>query len=185
MTDKLPASTGLTADQLGFTKDGDVRVYFAQALSTDDKAALDLFMSDRGYNQSSKPVTFHAPSSIVQSEIAITSDTDWQDLGGVVTSPNFFVPDLNRILGQVTGAGKVSGTGVELRIIEDNLNGTIRDMVPAPRAVADTADAWKSVQFTTQLPPSTGLNMYILQGRLNGATSASIRFVSMSLLEIL
>ena len=39
-----------------------------------------------------------ASSKIIDGEMAITSSTDWQLMGGVVSSPAFFTPNLSQSL---------------------------------------------------------------------------------------
>ena len=120
-------------------------------------------------------VTFHASSKFVESTAAISNDTDWEVLGGVVTSPSFFADDLDSIVGRCTGFCEVTGLGVELRVTENGAT-----MLSSPHALSESG----TFQFDTDTPPSAGQNVYRLEARLNGATAASVSFVSMSLLEV-
>jgi len=119
---------------------------------------------------------FHASSSLVGMSTEISEVTDWQILGGVVTTPGFFCAVENivsRILAQV----EVSGTGAELRVMENGVRliGSV--------LLSDTVGAWSSIKFYSSDVPTDGTNEYSLEGRLNGASSLKIRFCSMSLLE--
>ncbi|MGH8476826.1 MAG: hypothetical protein ACRER2_13840, partial [Methylococcales bacterium] len=71
--------------------------------------------------------------------------------------------------------------GAELRVVE--INGGTTVAIGGPFSLQDTTGAWAIFQFLTGVAPRPRTNTYILLGRLNTATLASVRFVSMSLLE--
>jgi hypothetical protein len=156
------------------------RVTFASPLSPELKTSLDEYMKDAGYLPvtSAAPI-FHASTTITSEEIAIPS-LDWSDIGGVVTTPSFFCANLDRLIGRMVGEYKADGMGAELRIVEDGTR-VVSPEMPLP----DTAGTWTlSPPLVTNTPTMPGQHAYRLQGRLNGALSASIRFTSLSLLEI-
>ena len=126
-------------------------------------------------------VDFIAASEAVNTEKAITQQT-WEVLGGVVTNPRFFIHDPNQIVALVVGQLKSVGSGVELRLVED---GSEVQLNTTEFAAPDTGDAWEAFKFQTDVPPTgTTECLYRLEGRLNGATSASLRFTSMTLLRV-
>ncbi len=122
----------------------------------------------------------HSTSTVVELERAITSDGTFEDLGGARTSVDFYMPDETRAISKIVGDVKTVGTGAELRLVKSD-----SDIVVSPVLVpGDTTGAWVAmsiVSIDAKLDANT--QIYKLQGRLNGATSASVRFVSMSLLE--
>jgi hypothetical protein len=129
-------------------------------------------------------VKFHASSKIVDEETAVLTSA-WSTIGGIVTNIGFFIPNLAAALGRVVGEYKAVGTGAQLRVIEVGADGTEVEIMTPPKDLADTADVWTKTKFTcVNTPPRSGDSTFRLEGRLNGATSASVRFLSMSLLEI-
>jgi len=128
---------------------------------------------------SGDPVTrlkFHASSTLADLEKTLAS-SEWAVLGGVVTTPEFFC-SVGSILARVVGSYRAVETGAELRLVEDGTRvlGTFQ--------IPDSADAWTKMQWFSSDVPLAGTHEYTLEGRLNGASSASVRFVSMSLLEV-
>lgn len=120
-------------------------------------------------------IRFHGSSTIVQAEAGVPAG-DWVSIGGVVTTPEFFAP-VASLKSRVIGSYKASGNGAELRLVEDGTK------VLATFALPDTTDAWATMQWFTTEQGSEGTHAYSLQARLGKATSASVRYVSMSLLE--
>jgi hypothetical protein len=56
------------------------------------------------------------------------------------------------------------------------------DAVIASFNCPNTAAAWVPIGFSTSTPRAGYHNVYLVQGRLNGATALEIRFGTMSLL---
>lgn len=143
---------------------------------------------DPGWGNDPQPVqtqlVFRASSKIVELEQVLTNTTGFDTLGGVVTTPTFFVANPAMIVGRCVGAFKAVGTGAQLQILEILEDGTVNNLTPTPFDIPDSADEWKNQGFNIQVPPSAGMNRYLLEGKLNGATSASVEFVSMSIMEI-
>jgi hypothetical protein len=124
---------------------------------------------------------FVSSSKVVSGEKAIQS-TSWETLGGVVTSPSYFVPDLSEVFARIVGSAKTTGGTIELRFVEENGSG---DTVLHSSAweVSDTSGAWAPISFTTNVAPTEGTYAYRLDGKLGTASSASVRFMSASLLR--
>ena len=175
----IEAATGLLPTRTSTEPVQYERLTFATDLTAEEKAALDLYMTDAGYAVVSAAwPLFHAATTVTSDEVLITT-LDWMDLGGVVTTPDFFCDDLARLFGRVIGEYRAVGTGAQLRIVEDG----VRVMSPEGD-LPDTAAAWVLTPgLMTDQPSLAGKHTYTLQGRLNGAISASIRFTSMSLIE--
>jgi hypothetical protein len=104
---------------------------------------------------------------------------DWTDLGGVVTTPQFFCRDLTRLFGRVVGEYRSVGDGAQIRIVEDGA----RIMSPEGD-LPDSGGVWALIPgLSTDVPSLSGQHSYRVQGRLRSATSGSIRFTSISLIE--
>lgn len=151
-------------------------VKFAAELDAAQKAALDAIVA--AHSGAPVPVpTFRASSTLIGLESEISAVGGFEVLGGVVTTPDFFSPNLAALVSRIVGEYNAIGTGAELRVVEDG--GTVLGSLE----LAEAAD-WTKMQWFTTTPPSAGTHHYTLEGRLNGATSASVRFVSMTLLEL-
>lgn len=71
------------------------------------------------------------------------------------------------------------GDGAQIRIVEDE----VRVMSPEGD-LPDSGSAWTLIPgLSTDVPSLAGQHSYRVQGRLRSATSASIRFTSISLIE--
>lgn len=124
---------------------------------------------------------FKASSKMIEDEKAITADTTWETVAGVVTTIGFFLPDTTYAVGRVVGQVKTVGEGVQLRLVRDSDGTALNFNAFEP---GDTGDVWQAMQFSTDQDPGGATDLYRLEARLNGATSASLRYVSMSLLEV-
>lgn len=125
---------------------------------------------------------FLASSKMVENEVTVTEVATWQVLGGVVTTPGFFAP-VAQLVGRIVGQALVSGAGAELRVVEKS-NGFPDAVVLGPAAIADSAGAWKVVNVNSNATPRSRTNLYELQGRLNGAVSMKVRYMSLTLLRV-
>lgn len=134
-----------------------------------------------GYIPTPTQANFIASTKMIEGEKAITSGTPFEVLAGVVTTIGFFLSTSVDAVGRVVGEIKTDGVGVELRLVRSSDGAVLTSTVFAP---GDTLDVWQVMQFSTDQDPGRETETYILEGRLNAATSAAIRFVSMSLLEI-
>ncbi len=132
-----------------------------------------------------KPIVFHASSKIIDGVVQIETSSSWQLLGGVVSNPAFFIPNISAALGRFVTAYNTVGSGAQIRISEDDsLGGPVKFLRTTPTELPDTSGSWKQdvhLDTTTVLRPTR--NMYLIEGRLNGATSASVGFASITLLE--
>lgn len=153
---------------------------FEPDLPAEQEANLDAVVA--AHDGVERIVDFVAASEAIGLELQITEDATWQMLGGVVTNPLFFIPNSEEVIGRIVGQVKTQGVGVEIRLVEDGTEVQLNSNVfQAP----DTAGAWQSFKFQTDTPPqSQDETLYRLEGRLNGATSASLRFTSMTLLRV-
>jgi hypothetical protein len=123
---------------------------------------------------------FHVAARINDIDGVITQDASWQVLGGVVSHPQFFITDLTKVVGALDLEIKTTGATAELRVEEQADGG---NTIVATATLPDTGGAWQRFSFNNSVPPSAGKNTYELQGRLNGATAAEVRYVTLSLLE--
>ena len=99
-------------------------------------------------------------------------------LGGSPTHPTFFgIADAEDIVIKASGEMRVSGAGVELRIVRSS------DGVAVTSALTpgDTSGAWDPFSLTTDVALALTPETYILEGRLNGAAPASVRFTVLQL----
>jgi hypothetical protein len=163
----------------GCYEGGEINVLFSAPLSDPDKAKLDATVAAHK-GKVVLSATFIVTAEVVHDEVALSPT--WADLGGVVTSIDYFVPDLATAVARVVGAYKASGAGAQIRIVV-GLPGTDEPM-SAVLDLPDTGGAWAFIPtFNSNTPPPAGKAMYRLQGQLNGAASASVQYTSMSLLE--
>lgn len=158
---------------------------FISALTTAEKTALDALRdAHQGVLLKRR---FHGGISIAQGPISITSDAPWQTLGGIVSRLRFFTPHVFNTFGRITADIKTVGTTAQLQLIGDDRGGGAPPaevaLTSAPEALPGTASVWQKIRFDTDVAPRALECVYRLEGRLNGATSAEIRFCSLSLLE--
>jgi hypothetical protein len=147
--------------------------------SSEDITAIDGVI-DAHTGNPSPVVVWHASSVLAESEKS-TSDTDpnWTELGGSVTTPNFFTPNVAACLGRVVGMVKTNGTGAKLRLREGEVIPTGGYNVP------DTEGEWTAMQWFAPDHPTAGTHSYALEGQLptSGATELKVKYVAVSLLE--
>lgn len=169
---QVPLSVDVGASQ--------VIIEFSPDLPAEQEANLDAAVA--AHDGVRAIVEFIAASEAVNTEKAITQDQTWEVLGGVVTNPLFFIHDPNQVVARVVGQLKTVGVGMEMRLVE---NSGEKVLTSAVFQAPDSADAWQEFKFQTDVPPDSQTEtLYRLEGRLNGATSASIRFTAMTLLRV-
>jgi hypothetical protein len=119
--------------------------------------------------------TFLGSSIAVQNEVEVTS-SEFSGVGGIVTTPSFF-GSLASLRCKLIGSYKTTGLGAELRFVEDDTK------VMGTFSLPDSSGAWQTMEWFTDVEPSEGTREYILEAKLGAASSAYLRFVSMSLLS--
>jgi len=152
---------------------------FPTDLSGDEQTALSALVAA---HTGAPPTTivFHASSVLTDAEASVTDqDPSWTALGGSVTTPNFFTPNLAYCTGRVVGEVKSNGTGGKLRVKEGTATPSGGYNVP------DTGGEWELMQWFTPDAPTAGTHKYTLEGQLpsSGATALAVRCVAISLLE--
>lgn len=126
---------------------------------------------------------FRASATIVALPVQpIIQNLTWETLGGVVTNPQFFVPDLTKALGQIQGTSQAVGATAELRVVERSLADS-SEVVVAEATIAASV-TMEALVFQSTVAPRPGPNEYRLEGRLNGAVSAAVGFVSYGLFQV-
>jgi hypothetical protein len=153
-------------------------IYFADILSAEDKTTLDGVVAA---HQGDPPtqVVFKAPSNLLMDAKSVTEDQDWETMGGTVTTVASFVPDVNKAWGRLIGQCKVAGAGAQVRLIRQS-NGAV---CGGPFDVGDSGGEWEYLQqWATQNQPP-GIECFLLQARLNGATSMEMQYFLVSLFQ--
>jgi len=184
---ELEAVIGVMPDQIDIEQDL-VEVVYDTPLTAEQELGLGQVYS--GHTGEQIPyVKFYAATKLVQTEVVITQQNEWQQLGGVLTRPGFFVKNVDRSFARLAGFikyVKVDGNaiGPELRVVRQDFKG--EDLVmtnPIIHTESYNPVEWHPFEmFTT--PISSDLEAeYRIEGRLNGAVSSSIKYVSLTLLE--
>lgn len=164
--------------------EGAIEVHFVDtapnAISDADKAIVDAVVAAHAGLQGAD---FKASSKMVeQAELDIIQDVTWQVLGGVVTNPSYFVPNVAAAFGKIICISKAVGDTAQLRVVERDLSDNT-EVVCCEKTIPETANM-EAFDFNTETPPRFGTMEYRIEGRLNGATSAAVGFVSMSLFKV-
>lgn len=120
-------------------------------------------------------------SKLINARVDITEQTAWQALGGVAVNASFFTPDLTQAFGIVQFDAKAVGTTAQLRLVEVDEDGNARAL--SDLFVIPESNKWRNRKFQTSQVPGSGDYVYEIQGRLNGATSALIRYCSVVLVR--
>lgn len=173
-----PAIT--TAMRFIDTGGGVCTIDFAGSLSPAEKAALDGIVSVHP-GQTVVP-EFITNTPLIAGDVPITSQ-DWMTLGGVVTNVGFFCP-VEQSYGELLGSAKATGAGAQLRLVEDD-NGDGGGTVVAAGPCNISDGDWSVIRFNSLgHTPREGARCYRLEGRLNGATAGSARFLSLTLFQL-
>lgn len=156
-----------------------VTFHFPTDLSAEEQTALDALVAA---HTGAPPVSvkWHASSVLTDHEKSATDTApDWTELGGAVTTPIFFTPNIAACKGRIVGQYKTNGTGAKLRLREGDSTPT------APFDVPDSGGEWAEMQWYSSDAPTAGTHPYILEGQLpeSGATILSVKYVAVSLLE--
>lgn len=182
----VPADDGIALDNVtslggGAYTGGQMMIMFSSTLSGGQIATVDATIAAH-VGAPVPSYALRAETRVVGSEVAIVS-SGWADIteSGVVLSPDL-LGSLDDLVGIVNGESKADGAGAEIRIVEDP--GPSQRVISASIALPNTGAAWGFIPLSvTNDSFDPGRHTYMLQGRLNGATSASIRFVSLALAE--
>ena len=174
-----PACTHVTEDSAGsdgFTAD------FDAGLSAGEETALDAVVTAHVKNAAN--YISHGALSVCAGVCQLPAGATFEDLGGVLVKVDFAIADLTKALGQANMVVEATGTGAELRIVE-RLGTDLSDevVIAAAQAIADSSGARSVAVLNTDTLLRGGRNEYVLQGRLNGATSASISSAVLIVLE--
>jgi hypothetical protein len=153
-----------------------VEFHFPTDLSGSEVTALDALVAAHQGN-SPTVVNFLASSSLVGQIVEVTaSDPTWEEIGGAVTTPSFFTPNVAACKGRIVGEYRTQGTGAKLRVCEDGVDS-------GQFEVPDSEGAWAKMQWFSTEAPTVGTHTYSLEGQRNGATSFEVKFTAISLLE--
>lgn len=182
LTKQIEANESITTalNHIRSTENIDLGVFevyfgFVDELSAEEQVALGTLIAAHDGSPLTQ-VRFHASSTIIGGEADIT-EADWDVLGGVVTTPEFFCPAVQCLKARIVGSLNTDGGGAEIRIVEDGVT------VLGAYTLPDSTKSWAQMQWFTSTSPSAGTHEYTIEAKLNEATAAKVRFVSMSLLE--
>lgn len=181
LAEKIAGGCGVAPLAVAKTINGDTQVIMPDELDPSVKGFLDDYMNTRNLDPSGKTMLIHATTTLV----GLPRDLGpaWTDLGGVVTNPSFFVPNVAAVIGLVTGNIRTNGLGAKLRVVEDVV-GAENILIEQP--LPDTGGAWQVFQFLTGNPSANPIEKtYTLRGDAAGLATAEARFMSLALVEIL
>lgn len=157
----------------------DYTATFQNALSSSDETTLDgLVAAHTGIYSIFEPREYW---KLINTATSV-GVADWEGMGGASAKIVGFLPQLSQAVLKVSGVLNSSGTGAQLRLVETDLitpvvlNGTAF-------SVPDSTLADKTFSFLTDVAPRSGDFIYEVQGRLNGATAATIKYTGFTLLK--
>lgn len=181
ITTALDGITSVEAVDEGGDPTGNITVtfHFPVDLSAGEQTALDSLVAAHT-GAAPIEVRWHASSVLTDQEQTVTdTDPGWTELGGAVTTPDFFTSNVSACKGRVVGMFKTNGTGAKLRLREGDATPSAAHDLP------DTSGEWQAMQWFTADNATSGTHLYTLEGQLpqSGATAVSVKFVAVSLLE--
>jgi hypothetical protein len=163
--------TGVVPDKLG--------VYMSVPLDAGQHAALTATVAAHqgfGVNASMKGTL-----QLVHKELTVVSDVAWEVLGGVLTTPNFFDPEMSTILCRIIGEHR--GDGGQLRLAEETTGQLDEEKITPFFDFPDTAGTWQKFKIDSNVPPRDALrNVYRTDVRRNGAVSLELRYSTVSMI---
>lgn len=118
--------------------------------------------------------------TVAEDEKTITEDSTWQDLGGFVMGLAFFADDVSDCVIRGFGQVKTQGVEAQLRIVRVS-DSTV--LMTSPYEPGNLSGAWSEMKFITDVALTSDTETYRLEGRLNGASSASIRCTSLFIIQ--
>lgn len=161
---------------------GKLDVYMTAALSPADEAVLTAVVAaHQGFGVVAElKGTIH----IANGETVVNQDASWQVLGGIVTTPRFFFPDVTKIIARIIGQHK--GTGGQVSLNEDMDGNPDEEKINPFFELPDTLGEWKRFKVDSNVSPRDGLrNAYVPRTRLNGTANLSIRYATISMIKVL
>ncbi len=178
------ALNGLSTDEKG-APSRKVHCDFAGTLTGQEITALDALRT--AHQGVFTKIVFHNNLLLLRSSFVITSDAPWEAVAGFVTKPSFFIPGISACSLRISADVKTTGATAQLQVTEDDRGAgsppAIVNLTSTPVVLPSTASNWQTIEFDTDVAPRAFKSVYCLEGRLNGATAAEIRFCSVSVLE--
>lgn len=156
-------------------------VYMADALDAAQEAVLDATITaHQGFGYVS---TLKGTLPLVKKEQAIASDVAWEVIEGVLTTPRFFTDDVSQLVARIIGEHK--GDGGQLALWEEVDGQANEEKINPAFAFPDTAGGWQKFKVDSNVAPRDGTrNLYRADGRLNGAAALSLRYCTISMVEV-
>lgn len=158
--------------------DDDCDIYTVNELDGAQKTILDGIVAAHTGTPAFK-FEWKAASVMRTDAKTVTADETWEEVGGSVTSLSAFVSDVTKAWGRCVGQAKVSGSGAQLRIVRESDG---ESCMVAPQDLPNSGE-WVIFQFWANTNQPDTPDRFVLQGRLNGATSMEVRDVAISILE--
>jgi len=171
----IGSSISTALNSLGKSGD-DCAVTFADVLSTANETTLDGIVA--AHTGKLVIFEFRGALTVVPSEALIVGLLTFDVLGGIAMQPAALEPLSSDQVIRFWGEVKSLGTGGEIQVVE-NASGT--DTIIATFSIPDTSSAYQAVTFDSTVSVQAGLNTYRVEGRLNGATLAAVRFASLGI----
>jgi hypothetical protein len=154
-----------------------VRIEFDAELPVGEESDVDDLQA--AHDPSNGPPRFGESNLLVSLPIAITLDGTWQDLAHWTFNAKKQFDDLAKAYLRCVGSVKTSGTDAQFRIIHSDTT----TLIATPFKPGNTAGAWTTFKFKTDVTLPNGRKTYTLQADLNGATSADIRGTEVAILR--
>lgn len=108
---------------------------------------------------------------------------DWTPIGATTAAPSTIAPDISKVYGKLSLSVKTTGAGAEVRVMEADDAGVIVQLTDPAVVLPDTAGAWKTHSYDTNVAPRAGRNRYYAEARLGSATNATIDGTILAMFE--
>lgn len=167
-----------------YDSSGKFEVHFTADLPEDEKTNLDgILSSHQGVAITSK--RFITMISVLGSDLVITNDAGFDEVGGVVIDLGLFTVDPSEIIMFATGLYKTSGvTGQnipKMRIIEES---DPEDTILSTHEAPDTSGVWSTFEFQTITSPTLGLRVFKIECTRDSATQFETKCITLSLFRV-
>lgn len=159
-----------------------LRVTMSDSLTAAEETALDAVIAAHAPPAAADPVAYHTGARMGNVG-SVVLDATQQEIDGVVTSVGILARNKAKAFGRVVGQHKSTGAGAEIKVVETQDDGTVTQMNSTPYSLPDTAGAWKTFGFSTDVEPNGARCAYTVEATLGAATSCEVRFIALSLLE--